>query len=88
VGLTALFHAYQGAQSLTNWTMPRPWRWNAFGYYHAFYMAAQFTALAYFCAAAAGRVRDDGPGALLTSRLLSASALLLAFAALLYKDYY
>ncbi len=86
--ITAVFHLYQGAQKLTNWTMPRPWRWTALGYYHALYMAGQFTVLAYACGAAAGRVRKHGPGALLTRRLLAASALLLAFAALLYKDYY
>lgn len=88
VGVTALFHGYQAAQALTNWTMPRPWRWNALGYYHAAYMASQFTLLAYFCGAAGARLRDEGAGALLTRRLCAASMLLLAFAALLYKDYY
>lgn len=88
VGITAVFHAYQGRQHLTNWTMPRPWRWNALGYYHALYMAGQFTLLAYFCGAAGTRVRDEGAGVLLTQRLLAAAALLTAFAALLYKDYY
>ena len=88
VGLTALFHGYQAAQGLTNWTMPRPWRWNVLGYYHAAYMASQFTLLAYVCAAAAARLRAEGASALLTRRLLAVAALLLAFAALLYKDYY
>lgn len=87
-GLTALFHGYQAAQGLTNWTMPRPWRWNALGYYHALYMASQFTLLAYFCGAAGTRLRDRGSSALFSRRLLAAAALLLAFAALLYKDYY
>jgi hypothetical protein len=87
-GLTLLFHGYQGAQGLTNWTMPRPWRWNALGYYHAVYMASQFTLLAYFCGAAGTRLRAAGASALLSRRLVAASALLLVFAALLYKDYY
>ena len=87
-GLMALFHGYQGAQKLTNWTMPRPWRWNALGYYHAVYMAGQFTLLAYFCGAAGTRLRDEGSSALLTRRLLAVAALLAAFAVLLYKDYY
>lgn len=87
-GITALFHGYQAAQKLTNWTMPRAWRWNVLGYYHALYMASQFTLLAYFCAAAGTRIRDHGAGVVLTRRLLAASGLLLAFAALLYKDYY
>ena len=88
IGITAVFHGYQAAKSLTNWTMPRPWRWNALGYYHALYMASQFTLLAYFCGAAGTRVRAAGASVLLTRRLLAAAALLLAFAALLYKDYY
>ena len=62
-GLTAVVHAYQAAQGLTNWTMPRPWRWNALGYYHAVYMASQFTLLAYFCAAARTRMRAAGASA-------------------------
>ncbi len=86
--ITAVFHAYQGALKLTNWTMPRPWRWNALGYYHALYMAAQFTVLAYFAAAAAAHARANGLAALCTRRLLAVAALLGAFAALLYKDYY
>ncbi len=88
LSITAAFHVYQGAQKLTNWTMPRPWRWNALGYYHALYMAAQCILLAYFCGAAATRVRQVGAAALLTRRLLAAAALLLGWAVLLYKDYY
>ena len=87
MGLTALVHGYQGAQELTNWTMPRPWRWNALGYYHAVYMAGQFTLLAYFCGAAGTRLRDAGAVALVTRRLLAVAALLAAFGLLLYKDY-
>jgi hypothetical protein len=88
VGLTALFHGYQGAQKLTNWTMPRPWRWNALGYSHAVYMAGQLTLLAYFCGAAGTRLRDEGSRALVTRRLLAVAVLLTAFGVLLYKDYY
>lgn len=86
--LTALFHAYQAGRHLNNWTMPRPWRWNALGYYHALYMAGQFTLLAYFCGAAATRARDAGAGVLVTRRLVTAAGMLIAFAVLLYKDYY
>lgn len=87
-GLTALFHGYQATQKLTNWTMPRPWRWNALGYYHALYMAGQFMLLAYFCGVAGTRLRAEGASALLTRRLLAAAVLLAGFAVLLYKDYY
>jgi hypothetical protein len=67
--------------------MPRPWRWTALGYYHAVYMASQFAVLAYFWATARARVRAVGASALLSRRLLAAVACLMAFAALLYKDY-
>jgi hypothetical protein len=87
-GLTALLHGYQGAQKLTNWTMPRPWRWNALGYYHAVYMVGQLTLLAYVGSAAGTRLRDEGSSALLTRRLLAVATLLTAFGVLLYKDYY
>lgn len=86
-GLTIVVHVYQAAQRLTNWTMPRPWRWTALGYYHALYMASQFTILTYVGGAARARLRDAGPRALLSHRLVAIGALLVAFAALLYKDY-
>ena len=88
LGVTAAFHVYQGVFKLTNWTMPRPWRWNFFGYYHALYMTCQCVYLAYVCAAATAQVRDAGAGALLTKRLFAAAACLLSWAALLYTDYY
>ncbi len=88
LGVTAAFHVYQGVFKLTNWTMPRPWRWNFFGYYHALYMACQCVYLAYVCAAAAARVRAEGAEALVTRRLLAAAVCLLSWAALLYTDYY
>ncbi len=87
-GITVAFHVYQATQKLTNWTMPRPWRWNALGYYHALYMAGQATQVCYFGGAAARRVRAVGVRALLTRRLAAAAGLLFGWAALLYKDYY
>ncbi len=88
LGVTAAFHVYQGAQGLTNWTMPRPWHWNALGYYHALYMASQCVYLAYVCGAAVAHARQTGARTLLTRRLLAAVALLLGWAALLLTDYY
>jgi hypothetical protein len=88
LSVTAAFHVYQGVFKLTNWTMPRPWRWNFFGYYHALYMACQCVYLAYVCAAASTYARHNGASALLTKRLLAATACLLSWAALLYTDYY
>lgn len=86
--ITGGVHTFQAAARLTNWSMPRPWRWTPLGYYHAVYMAGQLTVLAYAAAVARARVHDHGSGVLLTRRLLAAIALLMAFAVLVYKDYY
>jgi len=88
IGMTLAIHIYQAAQGLTNWTMPRPWRWNTLGYYHALYMASNATLVAYFCAAAAARARANGLRVLFTRRLAAALVCFAAWAALLYKDYY
>lgn len=86
--LTVICHVYQAKRKMTNWTMPRPWRWTALGYYHALYMAGQFTILAYFAAAARTRMRTWGSRVLITRRLLTTATLLTAFARLLYNDYH
>jgi len=88
MGITAAFHVYQATQKLTNWTMPRPWRWNVLGYYHALYMAGQATQVCYFAGSAVAQMRAHGVRALLTPRLAAAMGLLLGWGGLLYKDYY
>ncbi len=88
IGMTLAIHIYQAAQGLTNWTMPRPWRWNTLGYYHALYMASNASLVAYFCAVAAIRARANGLRVLFTRRLAAAMVCFAAWAALLYKDYY
>jgi hypothetical protein len=37
--VTAALHLYQAVRGLVNWSMPRPWRWNALGWYHFVFMA-------------------------------------------------
>lgn len=86
--LTGIVHAYQAAQKLTNWTMPRSWHWNFLGYYHALYMTGQFAFLGYVGGAALARARVKGPGTLVTPRTTASLGLMGLFAALLYKDYY
>lgn len=88
VGLTAFVHGFQAVQKLTNWTMPRPWRWTMLGYYHALYMATQFVALAYFIGTAVDRVRRNGVRVLLTRPLAGVLGAIVSFSAILYKDYY
>ena len=36
--ITIYFHAVQGIEELVNWSMPIPWHWNFFGFWHAIYM--------------------------------------------------
>jgi hypothetical protein len=85
---TASLHAFQAMAKFTNWTMPEPWKWTPLGYYHAAFMAAQMSYLAYACAVTATEVRQRGADAALTNRMLAAASLLCWFTALLYKDYY
>ncbi len=46
--VTVYFHVVQAARGLVNWAMPRPWRWNLLGVWHAAYMLTVSTLLALF----------------------------------------
>lgn len=48
IAVTVYFHVVQAVRGLVNWTMPRPWRWNVLGVWHAAYMLAVSTLLALF----------------------------------------
>lgn len=48
VAITIYFHVVQAVRGLVNWTMPRPWRWNVLGVWHAAYMLTVCTLLALF----------------------------------------
>lgn len=60
IAITAYFHLVQAIRGLVNWTMPRPWRWNALGAFHAAYMlgAASLLGLFYAVVAASALARD------------------------------
>ena len=62
IAVTIYFHVVQAVRGLVNWTMPRPWRWNAFGAFHAAYMLAVASLLALFYAVVAvgALAHDDG----------------------------
>ncbi|MCS6800609.1 MAG: hypothetical protein RMM58_10310 [Chloroflexota bacterium] len=82
-GITAALHGYQGARGLVNWSMPRPWRWNLLGWYHALFMTGQLS----YLALALLRLRRwrRTPLALRDGALIGAGLLL--FALLLRWDY-
>ena len=42
------FQIAQGLQGMTNYTMPKPWRWTWLGYYHMLYMGSQFTYMLFY----------------------------------------
>ena len=49
---------------MVNWTMPEPWKWNALGIYHMFYMAGQFAFTTFYWQEAyrawrSGKMRDE-----------------------------
>jgi hypothetical protein len=61
IAVTVYFHVVQAVRGLVNWTMPRPWRWNALGAFHATYMLIVASLLALFYAVvAAGALAHDG----------------------------
>lgn len=38
VTVTIFVHLEQAMMQHVNWTMPKPWRWNSFGFYHTLFM--------------------------------------------------
>jgi hypothetical protein len=85
VAVTVYFHVVQAVRGLVNWTMPRPWRWNALGAFHAAYMlaAASLLALFYSVVGAGALAHDGGIGPSATF----VTAGVVCFCALLRLDY-
>jgi hypothetical protein len=82
---TAYFHIVQAVRGIVNWAMPKPWRWNILGLWHAIYMLSVATLLSlFYVSAIAGAFGDDpfgwGPVGLVTVGIV-------AFFALLRLDY-
>ncbi len=48
IGVTVYFHVLQAVRGLVNWSMPKPWRWNLLGLWHAVYMLSVSTLLCLF----------------------------------------
>jgi hypothetical protein len=83
-----LFHIAQGRGALVNWTMPQPWRWNLLGYYHFIFMSTQFAFMLLYLSQLAGHWRKGEVSPDQKRDLAIIGASMLAFAALLYTDYY
>lgn len=81
--VTTVMHLIQAARGLVNWSMPRPWHWNALGWYHLAFMSAQLS----YLTLALGRVirHWKSPATLRDGALILAGLAL--FAALLRWDY-
>ena len=85
--ISLAFHIGQGRNGMVNWTMTRPWRWNALGYYHFIYMATQFTYMLLYTLQITGRWRAGGISSTQKRDLGIIAALMAAFAVLLATDY-
>ena len=86
--ISLMFHIGQGRGGLVNWTMTRPWRWNLLGYYHFIYMSTQFSYMLLYLTQLAGRWSKGEITDEQKRDLKLIAALMLAFGAFLYTDYY
>lgn len=85
-GLTLAVHAFQAANELVNWTMPRPFAWTALGYTHALFMWSELALLTFFWSQAALIARLDRRAAL-HPRLGFVLLCMAVFMRLLLADY-
>jgi hypothetical protein len=83
-----LFHIAQGRGGLVNWTMPQPWHWNTLGYYHFIFMSTEFAFMLFYLTQLAGHWRKGEVTSEQKRDLGLIAVSMLAFAALLYTDYY
>lgn len=85
--ISLLFHIVQGKNGMVNWTMTRPWRWNALGYYHFVYMATQFSYMLLYLTQLAGRWTKGEIDGEQKRDLALIGANMAAFGVLLATDY-
>ncbi|MDQ5823722.1 MAG: hypothetical protein M3441_05840 [Chloroflexota bacterium] len=85
--ISLAFHIGQGRNGMVNWTMTRPWRWNALGYYHFIYMATQFTYMSLYVLQLSGRWRNGQVTSSQKRDLGIIAGMMVAFAVLLATDY-
>jgi hypothetical protein len=85
LALTSAIHGVQAARGLTNWSMPRPWRWNLAGWYHFAFMTGQVSLLAAVLGRFGRRWREHSAAVWRDAGVILAGLLL--FGALLAWDY-
>ena len=85
--ISLLFHIVQGKNGMVNWTMTKPWKWNALGYYHFVYMATQFSYMLLYLTQLAGRWPKGEIDGEQKRDLALIGANMAAFAVLLATDY-
>lgn len=82
--ITIYFHIAQAVLGLVNWSMPIPWRWNAIGAFHAFYMLSVASFLSLFYIVGAKVVKKEKR---LPREVLIVSVGVIIFLVLLRLDY-
>ncbi len=86
-GLMGVFQVAQATQSMTNYTMPEPWKWTWLGYYHMLYMGSQFSFMGFYFIALYHAWRQGRVTPTQKQHLLAIAGMILLFAILLQTDY-
>lgn len=81
-----LVHFFQGALSLTNWSMPKPFVWNFAGYWHMVSLPTQMTYLYYFFYTVVKNWREVKNKVALKKPILAVFGLMLLFVVLFFID--
>lgn len=81
-----LVHFFQGAFSLTNWSMPKPFEWNFAGYWHMISLPIQMTYLYYFFYIVVKKWREVKKKTILKYPVFAVLGLMLLFLVLFIFD--
>ena len=87
MGIMSAFQIAQGLQGMTNYTMPKPWRWTWLGYYHMLYMGSQFTYMLFYFIALYHAWQKGQVTAAQKRDLAAIAGMIALFAGLLQYDY-
>lgn len=81
-----LVHFFQGAFSLTNWSMPKPFAWNFAGYWHMISLPIQMTYLYYFFYTMVVKWKEVKKNVVLKRSITAVFGLMLLFVVLFFFD--
>lgn len=85
--IMGVFQVVQATQSMTNYTMPAPWKWTWLGYYHMLYMGSQFSFMVFYFIALYQAWQAGQVTAAQKRHLALIAGMILLFAVLLQFDY-